>query len=118
MSASVLLASVALIVAVLALREARDERPTYGEVAATSVAQLGGAMTPDDVRALLGTPATIIRDNPHALCWAYHLPYEVHLCFGPKRHLAWWASNVPQPNAASYSWTDTVIGVPAGQATP
>jgi hypothetical protein len=117
-AASALLASAALIVALLALHEARNTRPTYGEVGATSVAQLGGAMTPDDVRALLGTPATIIRDNPRALCWAYHSPYEVHLCFGPKRHLAWWASNVPHPRTASYSRTDTAIAVPSGQASP
>ena len=117
-AASVALASAALIVAVLALHEARDWRPTYGEVGATSVAQLGDAMTPDDVRALLGTPATVIRDNRRALCWAYHSPYEVHLCFGPKRHLAWWSSNVPRLRTASFSWTDTVIAVPSGQASP
>ena len=72
-TAAVALAAAALIVAVLALREARDGRPTYGEVGATSVAQLGDAMTPDDVRALLGTPATVIRDNPRALCWGVSL---------------------------------------------
>jgi len=48
-AASVVRASAALMVAVLAFREARDRGQTYGEVGATSVAQLGGAMTPDDV---------------------------------------------------------------------
>jgi hypothetical protein len=56
-------------------------------------------MSQDDVRALLGTPATVFRDNPRAQCWAYHTPYEVRMCFGPKRRLAWWATNVPHEHA-------------------
>src|SRR5712691_757117 len=94
--ASLLLAFAALIVAVVALREARNEPNTYAGVGAASIARLQGLMTQDEVRALLGTPATVFRDNPRAQCWAYHSPYEVRMCFGPKRHLAWWASNVPQ----------------------
>jgi hypothetical protein len=94
--ASLLLASAALIVAVIALREPRNEPKTYAEVFAVSVGRLHGLMSENDVRAVLGAPATVYRDNPQAHCWAYTAPYEVRMCFGPKRRLAWWASNVPQ----------------------
>ena len=92
---SMVLAAGALIVAIVALRQAHNEPATYAEVGAASVAKLQGLMTQDDVRAVLGTPAVVFRDNPRAQCWAYHSPYEVRMCFGPKRRLAWWSSNVP-----------------------
>ena len=62
--ASVLLAFAALIVAVVALREARNEPGTYAGVGAVSIARLHGLMTQDEVRMLLGTAATVFRDNP------------------------------------------------------
>lgn len=94
-----LISSAALVVAVVALRHTRHDKGTYAEVAAASIARLHGLMSQDDVRALLGTPATVFRDNPRAQCWAYHTPYEVRMCFGPKRRLAWWATNVPHEHA-------------------
>ena len=92
---SVLLASAALIVAVVALREARNPPTTYAGIGASSISQLHGLMTQDEVRALLGQPNTVFRNNTQAECWAYSSPFTVRMCFGPKRRLAWWASNVP-----------------------
>jgi hypothetical protein len=94
---AIVLAGGALIVAVIALRSGDNEQPTYAELGAASIGQLHGLMSQDDVRSLLGTPASVYRDNPRAQCWAYHSPYEVRMCFGQKRRLAWWASNVPRP---------------------
>ena len=96
---SMVLATGALIIAVVALRQAHSKPATYAEVGAASVAKLRGLMTQDQVRTILGTPAVVFRDNPRAQCWAYHSPYEVRMCFGAKRRLAWWASNVPHKRA-------------------
>ncbi len=94
-AASVVVAAAALVVAVVALREAR-QRQMLGGAGRASVSQLHGLMTQDDVRTLLGQPQTIFRDNARAQCWAYSAPYEVRICFGPKRRLAWWsASGMP-----------------------
>jgi outer membrane protein assembly factor BamE (lipoprotein component of BamABCDE complex) len=93
--AAALLAAAALIVAVVALREARSRPPTYAGLGAASISQLRGLMTQDEVRALLGQPQNVFRDNARAQCWAYGSPYTVRTCFGPKRRLAWWATNVP-----------------------
>ena len=98
---AMVLAASALIVAILALRQAHNESATYADVGAASVAKLRGLMTEDEVRGILGTPAVVFRDNPRAQCWAYHSPYEVRMCFGPKRRLAWWASNVPPKSSTA-----------------
>jgi outer membrane protein assembly factor BamE (lipoprotein component of BamABCDE complex) len=92
---ALMLAAAALIVAVIALRSTNKEERTYAGLGAASIAQLHGLMTQEQVRSLLGTPATVYRDNARAQCWAYHSPYDVRMCFGPRRRLAWWASNVP-----------------------
>jgi hypothetical protein len=93
----VLISAAALVVALVALRHA-DSRPSssYAEVAAASIERLHGLMSQDEVRSLLGPPASVYRNNARAQCWAYHTPYEVQMCFGPKRRLAWWASNAPR----------------------
>jgi hypothetical protein len=93
---AIVLAGGALIVAVIALRSAEEKQTTYAGLGAASIGQLHGLMSQDEVRSLLGAPASVYRDNPRAQCWAYHSPYEVRMCFGQKRRLAWWASNVPR----------------------
>lgn len=52
-------------------------------------------MTPDEVRELFGEPGEVFRNNPRALCWSYATPYEVRMCWGPKRKAAWMAHSVP-----------------------
>ncbi len=55
----------------------------------------GNRMTPRDVRQLLGEPAQVFRNNPRALCWSYATPYEIRMCWGPKRKAAWISHNIP-----------------------
>ena len=95
LAGSVMLSIAALVVAVLALHDRRHQSGTYAEVGAASVAELHRLISQDEVRAILGTPASVFRSNSRAQCWAYNSPFEVRMCFGPKRRLAWWASNVP-----------------------
>jgi hypothetical protein len=52
-------------------------------------------MTPAQVRQLFGEPADVFRSNPRALCWSYATPYEIRMCWGPKRKAAWISHNVP-----------------------
>jgi hypothetical protein len=52
-------------------------------------------MTPDQVQELFGEPDQVFRDNPRALCWAYVTPYEIRMCWGPKRQAAWIGHNIP-----------------------
>jgi hypothetical protein len=95
LAATFLVASAALVVAVIALLRTNDEPRSYAALGAASIAQLHGLMTQDAARALLGTPQTIFRDTPNAQCWAYTTPYVVRMCFGPQRRLAWWSSDAP-----------------------
>lgn len=97
---ALVVAVVALLVAAVALWQARssDDPPTYSEITAASIAEItrnGNRVTPEQVRALLGNPAEIYRDNPRALCWRYTTPYEIRMCWGPKRQRPWIASSVP-----------------------
>jgi hypothetical protein len=96
-------AAAALATAVVALREARNaEPPTFGEISASAIRQLqdemrdADGMRPEDVRRVLGTPTEVFRDNPSALCWRYESPYEIRMCWGPKRRRAWIAHNIPR----------------------
>jgi hypothetical protein len=96
-----MVALAALIVAVAAFREARttDTPPTFAEIAAAGVTEFtsaGNRMTPVEVRMLLGEPTEVYRNNPRALCWRYTAPYEIKMCWGPKRQQAWISDNIPR----------------------
>ena len=94
---ALLVAVAALAVAVAALREARNV-PTQAEITREAVetfAESGNRMTPAQVLRLLGEPHEVFRDNPRALCWRYSTPYEIRLCWGPKRRQAWIGHNIP-----------------------
>ena len=98
--ASVLLAAAALVVAVVALRDAHKPAPTptYAEITAAGVRQftdMGNRMTPPLVKSLLGEPTEVFRNNVAALCWRYESPYEIRMCWGPKRQRAWISTNIP-----------------------
>lgn len=100
-AAGLLLATTALAVALLALREARQptEPPTYAEITAAGVSRFvaaGNQMTPPQVAMLLGEPTEVYRDNAKALCWRYASPYEIRMCWGPKRKQAWISTNIPR----------------------
>lgn len=71
---------------------------TEKERIAAAVRAFGEArnrMTPDEVRELFGEPTEVFRNNPRALCWSYATPYEVRMCWGPKRKAAWIGHSVP-----------------------
>jgi hypothetical protein len=71
---------------------------TEKERMAAAVRAFGEArnrMTPDEVRELFGEPTAVFRNNPRALCWSYATPYEVRMCWGPKRKAAWIGHSVP-----------------------
>jgi hypothetical protein len=98
---ALLIAVAALALAVAALREVRqaDEPPTYAEITASGVHEFlaaGNQMTPAQVLGLLGKPDEVYRDNPRALCWRYTAPFEIRMCWGPKRRQAWIATNTPR----------------------
>jgi hypothetical protein len=95
-------------VALVALHEARDvgPTPTYAEITLAAVRQLEGLETQAEVRKLLGRPHEIYRNNPRAQCWRYTAPYELQMCFGAKRRLAWWAGNVPLEHPPE-GWPDS-----------
>ena len=100
-AASLVIAAAALTLAVVALKTARtpDESPTYAEISAAAVEQFtqaGNRMTPSEVLRLLGQPTEVYRNNPRALCWRYTVPYEIRMCWGPKRRQAWIADNIPR----------------------
>lgn len=101
MGVALLVAVAALAVAIAAFREAREvnEPPTYAEISAAAVHEFQDArnrMTPAQVLRLLGKPDHVFRNNPRALCWRYTAPYEVRMCWGPKRRQAWIAHNIPR----------------------
>jgi hypothetical protein len=89
---ALVLASAALVLAVV--HESRDVH-SYADAWAGSVHKLRPLISQNDVRALLGDPQTVFRDNARAQCWEYTTRMRVRMCFGPKRRLAWWATNVP-----------------------
>jgi hypothetical protein len=107
---SLVIAVAALAVAFVSLRRADDRAATPGVLSDASISQLRQHMahhrtTREYVRATLGNPASIYRDNPRAECWAYwapgggtgrEQPYEIQMCFGPKRNLAWMAGGGPR----------------------
>jgi hypothetical protein len=107
---SLAVAAAALVVAVVALGRANNRPAPPGVLSDASIVKLRSQLghrklTRDDVREILGSPASIYRDNPRAECWAYEAPgggsgreqpYEVTMCFGPKRHLAWLAYGGPR----------------------
>jgi hypothetical protein len=102
--ASVVLAVVALFVAGAALYEARQPEPTpsFADIQVAGVRDFIAArnqMTPAEVAQLLGKPTEVYRDNPRALCWRYDAPYEIRMCWGPKRKRAWIATNIPPERA-------------------
>jgi hypothetical protein len=92
----VALLAVAVVAAVIVFRP-RDE-PTERErmvAAVRDFREAGNQMTPDEVRRSFGEPDEVFRNNPRALCWAYHAPYQIRMCWGPKRQSAWIAGNYP-----------------------
>jgi hypothetical protein len=98
---ALLLAVAAIAVAIAAFREARqaNQRPTYAEITAAGVRELqaaGNRMTPAQVLQLLGKPDQVYRNNPRALCWRYTAPFEIRMCWGPRRRQAWIATNMPR----------------------
>ena len=102
-------ATAAFVIAVAAYHRA-SERPSVGVLSEASIRHLWHAaaherLTREDVRVYIGNPASIYRDNPRAECWAYSAPgggsgteppYQIQMCFGPKRHLAWLAYSGPK----------------------
>lgn len=93
LSAVVALGIVAVVVAVIVV-----SKPTEKERMAEAVAEFSESrnrMTPDEVRRSFGDPDEVFRNNPRALCWAYHSPYQIRMCWGPKRKAAWIGHNVP-----------------------
>lgn len=97
-----LLSLTALAAAVVALLRAPDaplsRAPTRFDAEVRlphPLSELRGLMSQGDVRALLGAPKGVFRDSERAQCWVYSTPYKVRMCFGPKRQLAWWATDAP-----------------------
>jgi hypothetical protein len=87
------------VIAVVAVVRFKAE-PTEEERLAAAVREFHEArnrMTPDEVRRSFGEPDDVFRKNPRALCWAYHSPYRIRMCWGPKRKSAWIGHNAP-PN--------------------
>jgi hypothetical protein len=94
-AAVVALVAVAVIGGLLVYRSATA--PTGRERIAAAVSafqQAGNRMTPVEVRHSFGEPDAVFRNNPRALCWSYASPYEIRMCWGPKRQAAWIATNV------------------------
>lgn len=87
-----LLAIVVAVVAVVILKPTDEERMAE---AVREFIDSGNRMTPDDVRRSFGEADEVFRNNPRALCWAYHSPYQIRMCWGPKRKAAWIGHNVP-----------------------
>ena len=108
-AAALAIAVVALAVALMAWQRADDEGRPPGVLSTRSILTLRSEManrklTREDVIEVIGWPASIYRDNPRAECWAYEAPgggsgreqpYELQMCFGPKRYLAWLAYSGP-----------------------
>jgi hypothetical protein len=72
--------------------------PTLGEIQAAAIERFtesGNRMTPTQVLRLLGQPDEVFRNNPRALCWSYAAPYQIRMCWGPKRRMAWIAYETP-----------------------
>jgi hypothetical protein len=98
---AIAVASVAFVATLLVSRSAIAPALTEHERMAAAVRAFGEArnrMTPDEVRELFGEPGEVFRNNPRALCWSYATPYEVRMCWGPKRKAAWIAHSVPLPS--------------------
>jgi hypothetical protein len=92
---ALVVSTASLVLAVVALREARDDGETSPEALGLGIG-LDGFMTRRQVVMQLGLPDRVFRRNPRAECWAYEGGlYEVRMCFGPKRRLAWHAHNIP-----------------------
>jgi hypothetical protein len=88
----------AALVGLLLSRSANAPARTEKQRVAAAVLAFGEArnrMTPDEVRESFGEPGEVFRNNSRALCWAYTTPYEIRMCWGPKRKSAWIAHNVP-----------------------
>jgi hypothetical protein len=86
-----------ILVGSLVIRAATG--PTDEERMAAAVHKFtdaGNHMTPDEVRKSFGEPSEVFRNNPRALCWAYHSPYEIRMCWGPKRQAAWIGYSIPK----------------------
>ena len=109
---SLAVAVAALATAIVALRQASDQ-PALGVVSAASIQRVQEGMrrpnrlTRDDVRAILGNPATVFCKSARAECWAYsgpssdsRHPYEVRIWFGPKRNVAGLAYSRPMGRRA------------------
>jgi hypothetical protein len=105
---AVVLSAAAVVLAVAVLQRAGDQ-PRLGVLSDASLrrlsAQVPNRLTRADVKALIGAPDSIYRNNPRAECWAYEAPgggsgrerpYEVQMCFGPRRHLAWLGHSGPR----------------------
>lgn len=91
-------ASAAAVAGLLLARSSPAPALTQEERIAAAVQAFGDArnrMTPDEVRELFGEPADVFRNNPRALCWSYATPYEIRMCWGPKRKAAWISHSVP-----------------------
>lgn len=78
-----------------------DELATEGQLTAAALADFsaGEEKTPERMLALLGEPDQVFRSNPRALCWRYTAPYEIRMCWGPKRQQPWIAQS-PSPDVA------------------
>lgn len=89
----------AFIFAGPAFHESRQARtPSVADIQVAGVKEFtasGNKLTPAQVLELLGKPTEVYRNNPRALCWRYDAPYEVKMCWGPKRKQAWIATNIP-----------------------
>jgi hypothetical protein len=96
-AAALLVSAASLILAVVALREARDDGQAFADSQAEAGIGLDGLMTRRQVVMRLGLPDRVFRRNPRAECWAYEGggSYEVRMCFGAKRRLAWHSYNIP-----------------------
>jgi hypothetical protein len=94
-AAVVVLVAVAVVGVLLVYRFAIA--PTDRERMAAAVRafqEAGNRMTPDEVRHSFGAPDAVFRNNPRALCWSYASPYEIRMCWGPRRQAAWIATSV------------------------
>lgn len=82
----------------LAWPDKPDERERMA-AAIEAFTQARNRMTPEEVQRSFGEPDEVSRNNPRALCWAYHEPYKVRMCWGPKRRAAWISYSVPRDGA-------------------
>jgi hypothetical protein len=98
--ATPVVAIASLVIALAALLAAREpnQTPTQAEIVEAGVrrfVEAGNQMAPQEFARLVGKPDEVYRNNPRALCWRYSLPYEIQMCWGPKRQQAWIGTNIP-----------------------